>query len=231
MATKTLCPLTRQEFLTNATPQGIRIGSEGQWTYANPKAFSTGSVGFCLTGKALIDVGDCQVATQVSLNLTAVGSKDLPAEKDLCCNHTTGQYRDDISAADDLPSKDYFAKHAKPVHVTIGTQLLAAYPKRFASGKVGWYAGGKMHLSVNGTLVAFQLGVNLVAIGSDSLSEAGIPVKDTTPEMAAAIKAKMAEYEAAQSDIAKYLERGTITQAEADELRKLAIADCAALVA
>jgi hypothetical protein len=195
MATKTACPMTRQEFLTNSTPLGCRIGTDGGWTYANPKVFSTNSVGYCLTGKALIAVGDCAVGTQVSLNLIAVGSKDLPAEKDLCCNHQTGQYREDISAADVLPSKDYFAQHAKPVQITVGNQVLNAYAKEFSSGNVGWYAGGKMHLTINGTPMTFQLSLSLTAIDSKSLSQKGIPVKDTTPEEAKVIAdAMLAEH-------------------------------------
>jgi len=184
MASKTVCPLTRKEFLANAEPLGCRVGAKGGWTYANPKLFSTNSVGYCLTGKALISVGDCQVATQVGINLIAVGSKDLASEAGLEERFPTGQYRDDISAADNLPSKDYFAKHAPRVHITIGTTLMAAYSREFKSGKVGWYASGKLSLSVNGTLVTFQVGINLVAIGSNGLSQVGIPIDDTTPPSA-----------------------------------------------
>ena len=185
MATKTFCPLTRKEFLANAEPLGCRIGKDAGWTYANPKLFSTGSVGYCLTGKALIGVGDCEVAAQVSVNLIAVGSKDLAEEAGLEERFPTGQYREDISCADNLPSKDYFTKHASGIHIAIGTQLLAAYPKAFSSGKVGWYAGGKLSLAVKGTPVTFQVGINLVAIGSGELSQAGIPIDDTTPADAA----------------------------------------------
>src|SRR5579863_4560890 len=102
MAKKTVCPLTRREFLTNADPLGVRIGAEGAWTHANPKLFGTGSVGYCLTGKVMVDVGDCSVAVQVGLNITCIGSKDLPEEADLKEKYTTGQYREDVSMADTL---------------------------------------------------------------------------------------------------------------------------------
>lgn len=180
MATKTTCPLTRKEFLANAEPLSVRIGRDGEYTAANPKLFSTQSVGYCLTGKVLVKVADCEVACQVGLNLTAVGSKDMPAEADLSCRFATGQYREDMSMADQLPSKAYFAKHAAAVQITIGTQTVLAQPKKFSSGKLGWYANGKVVRDVNGTMVTFQLGVSIVALGSDMVSDTGIPIASTT---------------------------------------------------
>jgi len=44
---------------------------------ADVKCFSTGSVGWYLTGKVTIRVGDVPVSVQIGLNLTIVGTKEL----------------------------------------------------------------------------------------------------------------------------------------------------------
>ena len=43
------------------------------------KEFSTGSLGWNLSGKMDVLIGDTDCKTQVGLNLTLVGSKELPA--------------------------------------------------------------------------------------------------------------------------------------------------------
>jgi hypothetical protein len=76
-APKTVCPLTKDEFLGAAKPIGINIGGN---TYAlNPQEFSTGSFGFYLSDKVTITIGDVPVKFQAGFNLTAVGSKPAPA--------------------------------------------------------------------------------------------------------------------------------------------------------
>ncbi len=76
MAKKTTCPVTRAEFREKAQPVAVTI--DNQALQAAVKEFSTGSLGWYLNGKALIDVGGTKVSVQIGLNLTIVGSKDLP---------------------------------------------------------------------------------------------------------------------------------------------------------
>jgi beta-glucosidase-like glycosyl hydrolase len=72
---KTLCPVTRSEFTEHATP--VRVNIAGYDLIGEPKEFSTGSIGWYVGGKVLIDVGGKPVTVQVGLNLTIVGSKEL----------------------------------------------------------------------------------------------------------------------------------------------------------
>ncbi len=48
---------------------------------AGVKEFSTGSLGWHHNGKITVEVGGTVVTVQVGLNLTVVGSKELPAEE------------------------------------------------------------------------------------------------------------------------------------------------------
>ena len=47
---------------------------------AEVKEFSTGSLGWYLNGKATIDVGGTSVTVQIGMNMTIVGSKELPKD-------------------------------------------------------------------------------------------------------------------------------------------------------
>jgi hypothetical protein len=78
MAKKTNCPITRQEFRTNAKPVTININ--GVPLQAEVKEFSTGSMGWYLNGKTSIDIGGTLVSVQIGMNLTIVGSKELPQD-------------------------------------------------------------------------------------------------------------------------------------------------------
>jgi hypothetical protein len=78
MAKKTNCPVSRSEFRTNAKPVTVTIGD--QRLVAEVKEFSTGSLGWYLNGKTTIDVGGTPVSVQIGLNLTIVGSKELPKD-------------------------------------------------------------------------------------------------------------------------------------------------------
>ena len=76
--------MTKAEFLTNAKPL---VGDvNGQPIILTPKLFSTGSVGYNVTGKMAIKLANGVVVNlQQGFNLTAVKSKewvegDIPAE-------------------------------------------------------------------------------------------------------------------------------------------------------
>jgi hypothetical protein len=76
MAKKTTCPITREQFRGKAKQVPINIG--GQQLAADVKEFSTGSLGWYLNGKTIVKVGDKPVTVQIGLNMTIVGSKELP---------------------------------------------------------------------------------------------------------------------------------------------------------
>lgn len=73
---KTICPLTRPEFLEKAKPLAITI--DGVPMTAPPREFSTGSLGWNLNNKTTMDIGGTTVTVQIGMNVTLVGSKDLP---------------------------------------------------------------------------------------------------------------------------------------------------------
>jgi hypothetical protein len=76
MAKKTSCPITRAEFAAQARTVTVQIGDK---TYtAVPKEFSTGSLGWNINDKITIEIGGKPVTVQIGMNLTVVGSKDLP---------------------------------------------------------------------------------------------------------------------------------------------------------
>lgn len=75
---KTTCPITRAQFQENAKAVEVIIG--GIPLMAEVKEFSTGSLGWYLNGKTTIRIGDQPVSVQIGLNLTIVGSKELPKE-------------------------------------------------------------------------------------------------------------------------------------------------------
>ena len=78
MGKKSSCPITRAQFRQNAKPLTIKIGDR-EYT-AVPKEFSTGSLGWYLNGKTTIEIDGVAVSVQIGLNLTIVGSKDLPQD-------------------------------------------------------------------------------------------------------------------------------------------------------
>jgi hypothetical protein len=75
---KSTCSVTRQEFLDKAKPVSVTIGANTM--LADVKEFSTGSLGWYLNGKATLEIDGKPVQVQIGLNLTLVGSKDLPKE-------------------------------------------------------------------------------------------------------------------------------------------------------
>jgi hypothetical protein len=76
MAKKTTCPITRAQFRAKAKP--IKVVIEGKEQEAEVKEFSTGSLGWYLNSKISLVVDGISVPVQIGLNLTIVGSKELP---------------------------------------------------------------------------------------------------------------------------------------------------------
>jgi hypothetical protein len=79
MAKKTSCPITRAEFRDKAQEIIVKIGDREY--KATPKEFSTGSLGWNINDKITIDIGGKSVTLQIGMNLTVVGSKDLPKDE------------------------------------------------------------------------------------------------------------------------------------------------------
>jgi hypothetical protein len=73
---KTVCPVSRTQSVADAQPVTITIN--GQSYVAEVKEFSTDSLGWCLSGKVTIQVSNVRVPCQLGMNLTAIGSKELP---------------------------------------------------------------------------------------------------------------------------------------------------------
>src|SRR5262249_49957513 len=74
---KTSCPISRAQFRSKARPVSITIGDRS--FVATTKEFSTGSLGWNLNEKITLEIDGVHVPIQVGLNLTVVGSKELPA--------------------------------------------------------------------------------------------------------------------------------------------------------
>jgi hypothetical protein len=78
MAKKTSCPISRAQFRVHARPIEVKIGDR---TFtAGVKEFSTGSLGWNVNDKTTIEIDGQPVSVQIGLNLTLVGSKDLPQD-------------------------------------------------------------------------------------------------------------------------------------------------------
>jgi hypothetical protein len=76
---KTSCPITRQVFKDHGAAATPVVTIAGQHVSAVPKTFSTGSVGYYGNGKVQLMVDGVAVMCQVSVNVTVIGSGDLPA--------------------------------------------------------------------------------------------------------------------------------------------------------
>jgi hypothetical protein len=76
MAKKTSCPITREQFREKAKPVAVTIG--GNTMTADVKEFATGSLGWYLNGKTTVEIDGVPVSVQIGVNLTIVGSKELP---------------------------------------------------------------------------------------------------------------------------------------------------------
>lgn len=73
---KTTCPLTRAEFRAHAKPVQVSINNVP--LIAEVKEFSTGSLGWFINGKMSIEINGKPVSVQIGLNMTIIGSKELP---------------------------------------------------------------------------------------------------------------------------------------------------------
>jgi len=71
---KAPCPITRAQFVEKATP--LKITINGQDLLAEVKEFSTGSFGWYLNGKTVIEIDGKAVSVQIGMNMTIVGSKE-----------------------------------------------------------------------------------------------------------------------------------------------------------
>jgi len=78
MAKKTTCPISRAEFRAKAKPLTVIIA--GSSLEAEVKEFSTGSLGWYLNNKTMVEIDGVRVSVQIGLNLTIVGSKELPKD-------------------------------------------------------------------------------------------------------------------------------------------------------
>jgi hypothetical protein len=78
VAKKSSCPISRKQFQTRAKP--VEIVVNGNRWMAAPKEFSTGSLGWYLNEKVTLEVDGVPVTVQIGMNLTIVGSKELPSE-------------------------------------------------------------------------------------------------------------------------------------------------------
>lgn len=78
MAKKTTCPITREAFRTKAKAIAVTINAVP--LQAEVKEFSTGSLGWYLNGKMSIDIDGTPVSVQIGMNMTIVGSKELPQD-------------------------------------------------------------------------------------------------------------------------------------------------------
>lgn len=78
MGKKSGCPIDRNEFRQHAQP--VEVVINGVPMLAEVKEFSTGSLGWYLNGKTTLKIGEKLVPVQIGLNLTVVGSKDLPTD-------------------------------------------------------------------------------------------------------------------------------------------------------
>jgi hypothetical protein len=76
MMAKTTCPISRGDFHKDAKAVELTIG--GVPMVAEVREFSTGSLGWYLNNKTSIKVGEKNVTVQIGLNMTIVGSKELP---------------------------------------------------------------------------------------------------------------------------------------------------------
>lgn len=73
---KTTCPVTREEFREHAKSIKVMIGDVP--VMAEVKEFSTGSLGWNINGKTVVEINGKPVSVQIGLNLTIVNSKELP---------------------------------------------------------------------------------------------------------------------------------------------------------
>jgi hypothetical protein len=78
-ATKTQCPVSRPEFLAHAKDMPLdALKVDGKSPVLEVNEFSTGSLGWYYNGKVTVMLNGKPVKVQCGMNLTIVGSKELP---------------------------------------------------------------------------------------------------------------------------------------------------------
>jgi hypothetical protein len=75
---KTKCPITRSRFRKGA--KAVLVAINGSQSLVPTKEFSTGSLGWYLNGKTVIEIDGEPCEVQIGMSLTVIGSKELPAE-------------------------------------------------------------------------------------------------------------------------------------------------------
>ncbi len=78
MAKKSSCPITRAQFRQHAKALVVKIGDKDFKGVV--KEFSTGSLGWNVNDKMTVEIDGRDVTVQIGMNLTIVGSKDLPQD-------------------------------------------------------------------------------------------------------------------------------------------------------
>jgi hypothetical protein len=71
---KSPCPVSQTQFVEKAEP--LKIVINGQEMLAEVKTFSTGSFGWYLNGKTVVNIDGKAVSVQIGMNMTIVGSKE-----------------------------------------------------------------------------------------------------------------------------------------------------------
>ena len=74
---KKSCPVSREKFREDA-PAGLSLEINGSPMIATKKEYDTGSLGWHLNGKTVVEIGGTLCDVQVGVNLTLVHSKELP---------------------------------------------------------------------------------------------------------------------------------------------------------
>ena len=70
--------ITRDQF--RATAPSVKVVINGKEFEVGKKEFSTGSLGWYLNDKMDVEIDGVKVKVQIGLNLTIVGSKELPQD-------------------------------------------------------------------------------------------------------------------------------------------------------
>lgn len=77
-STKAACPITRAEFRAEAKPQEGKVADSP--LLLEVKEFSTGGLGWYTGQKITLKIGGKLVPCQVGINISIIGSKELPAD-------------------------------------------------------------------------------------------------------------------------------------------------------
>ena len=99
-------------------------------------------------------------------------------------------------------TRTQFTSKAKDLPVSISGQPIQAVVKQFSTQSFGWYANGKVTITVDGVPCLCQVGLNITVIGSKDLpgalgSEESIQAALSTPEVQAIVQAAKAKDQAA----------------------------------